>query len=79
MSETKHAFYSATAARHGTVVYARANGEEVTATCVCDDAEGSEYYFDDKVYLGEVTTFVSTTINPIYDTHSLNYPQWRNQ
>ena len=74
MDKPKHAFYSAEAAeKFGTVVYAQADGTQVTATCITDDAEGSEYFWDDKVYVGEVTRFISTTIQPNLDTHRFTW------
>jgi len=56
----KYGFYSEQAAQHsGEVVYYKTiESKTVIITCVCDDREGIDYCWDDKVYCGQFVTYL---------------------
>lgn len=63
ITEVRYAFYSDEAAKKfGTVVWKNTNGEMITATAICDDPKGETYKWKDKVYVGEVVQFISSSI-----------------
>src|SRR5687768_9893163 len=55
--EVKFGFYSKTAERRGGPVqlYRLVDGQEAEGTALCDDLEGRDYSFPDKVFIGLVT------------------------
>ena len=51
-------FSQEASSRCGTEVYRTLDGREVEVTAACNDPEGSNYHWDDKVMVGEVTEWV---------------------
>lgn len=59
MNETKHGHYSQRAAeKFGSHLYSTPEGDQVEVTVVGLDPSAERYQWHDKVYVGEVTTWI---------------------